>query len=69
VRADEGYCGTFGRLAKEVFSAGANISKQIKPKFEILPKRWHVECAFFLTLNSSRRPSKDYEVNTASKFD
>ena len=64
--ADEGYCGTFKRLIELVFGVRIDISKQIKPKFEVLPKRWRVERTF-AWLTHSRRLSKDYEINTSSE--
>jgi transposase len=66
VCADAGYCGTFKRLIETFFGIRVDISKQIKPKFEVLPKRWRVERSFSW-LNHSRRFSKDYEVKTASE--
>lgn len=64
--ADEGYRGTFKRLIEATFNVRIDISKQIKPKFEVLPKRWRVERTFSW-LNNSRRLSKDYEINTVSE--
>ena len=64
--ADEGYRGTFKRLIEAAYDIRIDISKQIKPKFEVLPKRWRVERTFSW-LNNSRRLSKDYEVKTASE--
>ena len=66
VCADEGYCGTFKRLIEQVFKIQVDISKQIKPKFEVLPKRWRVERTFSW-MNHSRRLSKDYEIKTSSE--
>ena len=42
---------------------GVDISKRIKPEFEVLPKRWIVERTFSWA-NHSRRLSKDYEIKT-----
>ncbi len=42
-----------------------NRSEQIKPKFEILPKRWRVERTFSW-LGHFRHLSKDYEIKTSS---
>lgn len=66
VCADEGYCGTFKRLIEAAFGVRVDISKQIKPKFEVPPKRWRVERTFSW-LNNSRRLSKDYEIKTSSE--
>jgi len=64
--ADEGYRGTFKRVMEEVFKVRIDISKQIKPKFEVLPKRWRVERTFSW-MNHSRRLSKDYEIRPSSE--
>lgn len=64
--ADEGYCGTFKRLIEATFNVRIDISKQIKPIFEVLPKRWRVERTF-AWMNNSRRLSKDYEIKTTSE--
>lgn len=64
--ADGGYRGTFKRLIEATFGVRIDISKQIKPKFEVLPKRWRVERTFSW-LNNSRRLSKDYEIKTVSE--
>lgn len=65
VCADAGYRktfeATFANLGKSV-----DISERIKPEgWQILPKRWRVERTFGW-MNSSRRLSKDYEINTKS---
>ena len=41
-------------------------SMQIKPIFEVLPKRWRVE-RIFSWMNHSRRLSKDYEIKLSSE--
>ena len=62
--SDEGYRGTFVEYVGWDFdNICVDISKRIKPKFEILPKRWIVERTFGWS-NNSRRLSKDYEINT-----
>jgi len=63
--ADEGYRKTLELFAQ---SRGLkiDISKKIKPEWEILPKRWRVERTFSW-LNHSRRLSKDYEITTSSE--
>jgi transposase len=63
--ADEGYRGTFKRIFEEFFDIRVDISKQIKPKFEVLPKRWRVERTFAWA-NNSRFLSKDYEISSSS---
>ena len=40
-----------------------DISKRIKPEFEVLPKRWVVERTFAWSDNS-RRLSKDFEIKS-----
>ena len=63
---DEGYLGTFVEYVGWDFDdVGVDISKRIKPTFEILPKRWIVERTFAWTGNS-RRLSKDFEISTNS---
>ena len=56
---DEGYLGTFVECCGRDFDdVGVDISKRIKPGFEILPKRWIVERTF-AWMGNSRRLSKD----------
>ena len=43
--ADEGYRGTFKNTFEMFHNVRIDISRQIKPAFEILPKRWRVERA------------------------
>ena len=62
---DEGYRNSFEMDVLCEFGLGVDISKRIKPVFEILPKRWIVERTFAWADNS-RRLSKDYEISTAS---
>ena len=63
---DEGYCGAFVEyVGWEFDDVGVDISKRIKPEFEILPKRWIVERTF-AWMGNSRRLSKDYEISTNS---
>jgi len=63
---DEGYLGTFVHYVGWDFDdVSVDISKRIKPEFEILPKRWIVERTFAWAGNS-RRLSKDYEISTDS---
>lgn len=64
--ADEGYRGTFKRLMEDIFKVQIDISKQIKPKFEVLPRRWRVERTFSW-LNHSRRLAKDFEIKPSSE--
>ena len=63
--ADAGYRKTFEENAKEL-GREIHISERIKPKWEILPKRWVVERTFSW-LNHSRRLSKDYEISADSE--
>jgi transposase len=44
--ADEGYRGTFKNTFEEFHNIRIDISKQIKPIFEVLPKRWRIERTF-----------------------
>lgn len=60
---DAGYRKSFEQAVFERFSISVDISKRIKPEFEILPKRWVVERTFAWSDNS-RRLSKDYEIKT-----
>ena len=63
---DEGYLRTFVHYVGWDFDdVSVDISKRIKPEFEILPKRWIVERTFAWAGNS-RRLSKDYEISTDS---
>lgn len=59
--ADEGYRGTFKNTFDWFHNIRIDISKQIKPQFEVLPKRWRVERTF-AWFGNSRRLSKDYEI-------
>ena len=61
--ADEGYRGTFKNTFEIFHNIRIDISKQIKPVFEVMPKRWRVERTFSW-LGHSRRLSKDYEIQT-----
>ena len=64
---DEGYRGTFVEyLGWQYDDVGVDISKRIKPEFEVLPKRWVVERTF-AWMGNSRRLSKDYEVTIESE--
>jgi putative transposase len=62
---DEGYQGTFKNFIEKIYKIRIDISKRIKPKFEILPKRWRVERTFSW-MSHSCRLSKDYEITTTS---
>ena len=61
---DDGYRKTFEEDGKKI-GVKVDISKRIKPIFEILPNRWIVERTFGW-LNNSRRLSKDYEITIDS---
>lgn len=58
---DDGYRKSFEEDVLTELGLGVDISKRIKPEFEILPKRWVVERTFGWA-NHSRRLSKDYEI-------
>jgi len=62
---DEGYRKSFEEDVSQKPGLGVDISKRIKPKFEILPKRWVAERTFGW-MGNSRRLSKDYEISTDS---
>ena len=58
---DDGYRKSFEADAL-LIGVKVDISKRIKPTFEVLPKRWIVERTIGW-LNNSRRLEKDYEIN------
>ena len=60
---DDGYRKSFEQDVLEQPGPGVDISKRIKPEFEILPKRWVVERTFAWA-NHSRRLYKDVEIKT-----
>jgi putative transposase len=51
---DDGYRKSFEEGVSRQLGLGLDISKRIKPKFEILPKKWVVERTFAWA-NHSRR--------------
>ena len=61
---DDGYRKSFEEAVSAQLSLGVDISKRIKPEFEVLPLRWRIERTFSWA-NNSRRLSKDYEIKTA----
>ena len=60
---DDGYRKSFEQDVLTELGLGVDISKRIKPQFEILPKRWVVERTFGWA-NHSRRLYKDVEIKT-----
>ena len=60
---DDGYRKSFEQDVLEQLGLVVDISKRIKPEFEILPKRWVVERTFGWA-NHSRRLYKDVEIKT-----
>jgi len=58
---DEGYRKSFEEAVSEQLELEVDISKRIKPEFEVIPLRWKVERTFGWA-NNSRRLSKDYEI-------
>ena len=64
--ADGGYSGTFKDTFELFHNIRIDISKRIKPIFEVLPKRWRVERTF-AWFGNSRRLSKDYEIRTETE--
>jgi len=63
---DDGYHKSFEEDVSSQLGLSVDISKRIKPVFEVIPKRWVVERTFSW-LNHSRRLSKDYEINVNSE--
>lgn len=64
--ADEGYRKTFEMEVATELGLSVEISKRIKPEWEVLPKRWIVERTLSW-LNGFRRLAKDYEITTSSE--
>jgi putative transposase len=62
----EGYRGTFKNTFEEFHNIRIDISKQIKPIFEVLPKRWRIERTFSW-FGGYRRLSKDFEYLSLSE--
>jgi len=60
---DAGYRKSFEQAVYVQLGLDVDISKRIKPEFEVLPKRWVVERTFAWSDNS-RRLSKDFEIKT-----
>jgi putative transposase len=60
---DDGYRKSFEADVLEQLGLSVDISKRIKPEFEVLPLRWRVERTFSW-INHSRRLSKDYEIKS-----
>jgi len=63
--ADAGYRGTSKDYVQDTLKLMIDISKKIKDKFAILPKRWIVERTF-AWINNFRRASKDFEILTST---
>jgi len=63
---DEGYRKSFEEAALKELGVSVDISKRIKPEFEVLPFRWIVERTFSWA-NHSRRLSKDYELKIVNQ--
>ena len=59
---DNGYRKSFEIAVSEQLGLGVDISKRIKPVFEVIPKRWVVERTFSWA-NHFHRLSKDYEIS------
>ena len=62
---DEGYRKSFEEAVLAELGLEVDISKRIKPIFEVIPKRWVVERTFSW-IGNSRRLSKDYEISVKS---
>ena len=63
--ADAGYRKTFVQDVSLELGLDVDISARIKLGWEVLTKRWVVECTL-AWLNNSRRLSKDYEISVCS---
>ena len=63
---DEGYRKSFEEAVFTELGLQVDISKRIKPIFEVIPKRWVVERTFGW-IGNSRRLSKDYEISVSSE--
>lgn len=63
--ADAGYRKAFEQNVSSELGLGVDISVRIKPGWEVLPKRWIVECSL-VWINNSHRLSKDYEISVRS---
>lgn len=61
--ADAGYCGTAVNYVDHSMGLKLYISKKIKDKFAVLPKRWIVERTF-AWIGNFRRLAKDFEILT-----
>lgn len=61
--ADAGYRGKFKNTFEDLYNIRVDISKQIKPKFEIFSKCWRVERTF-AWMGNFRRLLKDFERRT-----
>lgn len=61
---DDGYRKSFENAVFVELGLGVDVSKRIKPEFEVLPMRWKVERTFGWA-NHSRRLSKDFEIKIA----
>jgi putative transposase len=62
---DGGYQGTSVNHVEKEMGLKIEISKKIKDKWAVLPKRWIVERTFSW-INNCRRMSKDFEILTCS---
>lgn len=63
---DEGYRKSFEEAVHNQLGLSVDISKRIKPVFQVIPIRWVVERTFGW-MNNSRRLSKDYEITVQSE--
>lgn len=63
---DDGYRGTFKNAFEIFHNIRIDISKQIKPTFEVFQKRWRIERTFSW-LGGYHRFSKDFEYFALSE--
>lgn len=63
VCADSAYRKHFRNIFEDFHNLKVDISERLTSTFQVIPKRWRIECTFSW-LCHSRRLSKDYEIKT-----